>query len=64
MDFRGTGKHMDGVVEIGGRMCRIEVTGDICLRGPKPTQGCRTDEADDYIDRNNDLGTSKIQLHL
>ena len=55
---------MDGVVEIGGRMCRIEVTGDICLRGPKPTQGCRTDEADDYIDRNNDLGTSKIQLHL
>jgi hypothetical protein len=28
------------VVEIGGRMPRIEDTGDICLRRPRPTQGC------------------------
>jgi hypothetical protein len=35
------------VVEIGGRMSRIEVAGDICLRRSRPTQGCRTDEDDD-----------------
>jgi len=28
-------------------MPRIEVAGDICLRRPKPTQGCRTDDDDD-----------------
>ena len=27
-------------------MARIEVTADICLRRPRPTQGCRAD--DDY----------------
>ena len=30
------------VVEIGW----IEVAGDICLRRPRPTQGCRTDDDD------------------
>ena len=28
-------------------MPRIEVTGDICLRRPRTTQGCRADEDDD-----------------
>jgi len=34
-------------VEIGGRMPRIEVTGDICLRRPRPAQDCRADDDDD-----------------
>jgi hypothetical protein len=34
-------------VEIGGRMSRIEVAGEICLRRPRPTQGCRADDDDD-----------------
>jgi hypothetical protein len=29
------------VVEICGRMPRIEVADDICLRRPRPIQGCR-----------------------
>jgi hypothetical protein len=28
-------------------MPRIEVAGDICLRRPGPTQGCRADDDDD-----------------
>jgi len=28
-------------------MPRIEVTSDICLRRPRLTQGCRTDDDDD-----------------
>ena len=28
-------------------MPRTEVTGDICLRRPRPTQGCRADDDDD-----------------
>jgi len=28
-------------------MPRIEVAGDICLRRPRPTQGCRADDDDD-----------------
>jgi hypothetical protein len=28
-------------------MSRIEIAGDICLRRPKPTQGCRADDDDD-----------------
>jgi len=37
-------------VEIGARMSRIEVAGDICLRRPRPTQGCRTnDNYDDNV---------------
>ena len=35
------------VVEIGWRMPRIEVAGEICLRRPRPTQGCRADDDDD-----------------
>jgi hypothetical protein len=38
------------VVEIGGRVPRIEVSGDICLRRPKPNQGCRADDDDDDDD--------------
>jgi hypothetical protein len=34
------------VVKIGGQMPRIEDTGDICLRRPRPTQGCRADDDD------------------
>jgi len=34
------------VVEIGGRMPRIEDAGNICLRRPRPTQGCRADDDD------------------
>jgi len=37
------------VVEIGGQIPRIEVTGDICLRRSRPTQGCRADDDDDDI---------------
>jgi len=40
------------VVEIGGRMPRIEVAGDICLRRPRPAQACRADDDDDEEDRN------------
>ena len=38
------------VVEIGWRHPRIEVAGDICLRRPRPTQGCRIDDDDDDND--------------
>jgi len=31
-------------------MPRIEVAGDICLRRPRPTLGCRTDDDDDDDD--------------
>ena len=52
------------VVEIGGRIYRIEVAGDICLRRPRLTQGCRADDDDDddddgYNDANNGLGRAK-----
>jgi hypothetical protein len=36
--------HGHWVVEIGRRMYRIEVAGDIFLRMPRPTQGCRADD--------------------
>jgi hypothetical protein len=39
--------HDNSVAEIGGRMSGIEVAGDICLRRPKTTKGCRADEYDD-----------------
>jgi hypothetical protein len=42
------------VVEIGGRMPRIEVAGDICFRRPKPAQGCRVDDDDDGDDNDDD----------
>ena len=35
------------VLEIGGRMPRIEVAGDICLRRPRLSRGCRVDDDDD-----------------
>jgi hypothetical protein len=35
------------IVEIGWRMPRIEVAGDIHLRRPRATQGCRADDDDD-----------------
>jgi hypothetical protein len=35
------------VVEIGGRVSRIEVAGDICWRRPRPTHVCRADDDDD-----------------
>jgi hypothetical protein len=38
------------VVEIGGRMSRVEVAGDICLRVPRPAQGCRADDDDNDDD--------------
>jgi hypothetical protein len=38
------------VVEICGRMPRIEDTSDICLRRPRPTQGCRVDDEDNDDD--------------
>jgi hypothetical protein len=34
----------NGVVENGGRMPRLEVAGDICLRRSRSTEGCRDDE--------------------
>jgi len=36
-------------VDIGRRMSRTEDTGDICLRRPRPTQGCRADDDDDSL---------------
>jgi len=35
------------VVEIGWRLRRVEIAGDIGLRRPRPTQGCRADDDDD-----------------
>ena len=39
--------------EIGWRMPRVEVAGDVCLKRPRPTQGCRADD-DDGDDDNDD----------
>jgi len=35
-------------------MPRTEVAGDICLRRPRPTQGCRADDEDDDDDDDDD----------
>jgi len=43
------------VVEIGGQMPRIEDAGDICLKRPRPTQGCRADDDDDDDESLNNL---------
>ena len=48
------------VVEIGYRMSRIEVAGDICLRRPRSTQGCRADDDDD--DDDNDTNVTSTVL--
>jgi hypothetical protein len=37
------------VAEIGGQMPRIEVAGNICLKRPRPTQGCGADDDDDMM---------------
>jgi hypothetical protein len=34
------------VEENGGTTSRIDAAGDICLRRPRPIQGCRTDDDD------------------
>jgi len=39
----------NSVVESGGQMSRIEPAGDICLRRPRSTKGCRADDDDDDI---------------
>jgi hypothetical protein len=38
------------VVAIGWRMPSVEVAGDVCLRRPGPTEGCRTDDGNDDDD--------------
>jgi hypothetical protein len=42
-------------------MPRIEVAGDICLRRPRPTQGCR---GDDYDNDDDDENLSFIILQI
>jgi len=37
------------VVEICGRMPRVEVAGEICLKKPRTTQDCTADDDDDDI---------------
>jgi hypothetical protein len=47
-DLRGQRKtQRNWVEEIGWRMPRIEVAGEICFRRPRPTQSCRADDDDD-----------------
>jgi hypothetical protein len=36
-------------------MSRMEDTGDICLRSPRLTQGCRADDDDDGDDNDDDI---------
>jgi hypothetical protein len=43
------------VVEIGGWVPRIVVAGDIFLRRPRLTQGCRADYDDDDDDDDDDV---------
>ena len=47
-------------VEIAWRMPRIEVAGDICLRRPRPAQGCRPDDDDDDDDDSALLNVSAV----
>jgi hypothetical protein len=42
-------KQENWVVENGWRLPRIEVTGDIGLRRPRPAQGCKADDDDDEV---------------
>jgi hypothetical protein len=39
------------VVEMSGRMHRMEVADDVCLRRPRPTQVCRANVDNDDTDR-------------
>jgi hypothetical protein len=43
-------KEGNRVVETGWRIPMIEVGGDICLKRPRPTQGCRTDDDNDHFE--------------
>jgi len=43
------------VAEIGGRISRMEVAGELCLRRPRPTQGCGADYDDDDDDDDDDI---------
>ena len=45
-------------------MPRIEVTGDICLRRPRTTQGCRADDDDDDDDDEDDDDEAIAPLKL
>ena len=47
------------VVETGWRLPRKEVTDDICLRRPRPKQGCRIDDDNDDDDGDDDVCLSK-----
>jgi len=52
------------LVEVGGRMPRIEVAGDKSLSRPRPTQGCRADDDDDdyyYVD---DISLDKLKTQI
>jgi len=50
------------VVEIGAQMSGIEVAGDICLRRPRPTQGCRAEDNYDDDDDNDYLSSKFVTL--
>jgi hypothetical protein len=43
-------------------MPRIEVAGDICLRRPRPTQGCRGYDDDDDDDDDENLSFIILQI--
>jgi hypothetical protein len=45
-------------------MPRIEVAGDICLRRPRPTQGCRGDDDDEDDEDDDDENMSFIILQI
>jgi hypothetical protein len=52
-------------VEIGWRMPRVEVAGDICLRRSRPIEGSRSDDDDDddgdyNINNNNNNNNQKM----
>jgi len=53
------------VEEIGGRMPRIDVADDICLRRPRSIQGCRADnDNDDDDDKKHTLQKQKTNTSL
>lgn len=55
LGFPEIGTECVWVVEIGGKMPRIEVAGDVCLRRPRPTQDSRAGDDDDYDYDNDDV---------
>ena len=42
------------MVEIAWRLHSIDVAGDVCLKGPRPTEGCRADDDDDDYEQLSD----------